>query len=226
MAIYGLNEQSTLDKVKHPSTSWANWKNWKFTYWDRDASEEKELTLPETMIVVAESWSVKGFLADKGWVWSNEIYSFADDVLTVRDNNWNIIKEWLWKDIKDYIKWLWLKLTKNVHYVDTKFPVELHTFCIKWAGLKKWMEIFSDDKRFEPANKLLSLDKVEEWKTWAVKYTYPVFKATTALWEEDRKIQKAMWKLLEEYKNATTVSAKQFAEEQAAKKEAEEDLPF
>jgi hypothetical protein len=37
----------------------------------------------------------------------------------------------LWSEIKDKVKAVGLKLTKNVHYVDPDKTDELRTFCIK-----------------------------------------------------------------------------------------------
>jgi len=227
MAIYWIASSANADRPHHPSSSWANWKNGKFIAWDRDAWEEKEVTLPKEFVVIAESWSIKGYLQDKGWVWSNEIYSFANDILTVRDNNGGIVKEGLWKDIKDYIKGLWLKLTKNVHYIDPADATTLRTFCIKWAWLKSWMEVFTDENRNAPAFKRIALDKVAKWKTWAVTYEYPVFKVASDLTADDRKAQQALWVELVNYKEATTISAEEYAEEQAAKEDTkDDDLPF
>jgi len=129
MPIFG---QTTSDKPRHPSSSWANWKNGKFIAWNRDTQAEEEITLPKEFIVVAESYSIKWYLADKGGVWSNEIYSFANDPFTVRSNTGEILYEGLWKDIKDKVKALGLKITTNVHYIDPKETDVLRTFCIKW----------------------------------------------------------------------------------------------
>jgi hypothetical protein len=56
MPIFG---QTTSDKPRHPSSSWANWKNGKFIAWNRDTQAEEEITLPKEFIVVAESYSIK-----------------------------------------------------------------------------------------------------------------------------------------------------------------------
>ena len=115
MPIY-WQQTTSVDTPRHPSLSWANWKNDKFQAWNRDTQTEEEIKLPESFIIVAEWWSVKGFLWDKWWVWSNEVYSFAKEPLTIRSNNGEILYEGLWSEIKDKVKAVGLKLTKNVHY--------------------------------------------------------------------------------------------------------------
>ena len=224
MPIY-WQKTSTEDKPRHPSLSWANWKNWAFVAWNRDTQAEEEIKLPSKFFVVAESWSIKGYLAEKWWVYSNEIYSFPNDVLTVRSSSWEILYEWLWADIKDKIKSLGLKLIKNVHYIDPKKPEELRTFCIKGAALKEWMETFSDENRNAAWNNFLSEGEVKEWKTWAVTYTFPSFKIGAALTEKERAVQQEWGIKLLTYTQAT-ITSKEEVEEKAAVKYDETELPF
>lgn len=224
MAFYW--QIKTSEAPRHPSLSWANWKNDSFKAWDRDEQVEKEITLPKEFVVIADSWSIKGYLADKGWVWSNEIYSFSDDVFFVRDNTWTILFEWLWNDIKEKVKAVGLKLTKNIHYIDPKEPNDIRTFCIKWAWLKAWMDSFSNENRNIPWYKRLKLKEVANWKTWAVKYTYPVFEWASDLTADDRMAQQTLWDVLMNYKEATTMSAKEFEETKAVKESDDIELPF
>lgn len=214
---------TTTPKSQHPSTAWANWKAWEFVYYDRVEWVEKTFELPKEIVVIADSWSVKGYLADKWWCWSNEIYSFANDVLTVRSNNWEELYKWLRKEIKDKVKSVGLKLTKNIHFFDPKNPEEIKTICIKGAALKSFLEVFADENRNAPAYKRIKLDKVAEGKTWAVKYTYPVFAPATDLTAEDRVNQQKLWAELVNYKNQAQADAEA---EEVAKEVADSELPF
>lgn len=220
MPIFG---QLTSDKPRHPSSSWANWKNWAFIAWNRDKQEEEELTLPKEFIVIAESYSVKGYLWDKGWVWSNEIYSFANEPFTIRSNNWEILYEWLWKEIKDKVKAVGLKVTTNVHYVDPTEPDILRTFCIKWAASQEWMNSFSNENKNAEANNLVTLKDVKEGKTWSVKYTYPSFATVSPLTPEQRSLQMDWAAKLIAYKNELN-EAEENAEEMPMA--SDDELPF
>lgn len=219
MPIFG---QTTSDKPRHPSSSWANWKNGKFFAWDREAQEEKEITLPKEFVVIAESYSIKGYLWDKGWVWSNEIYSFANDPFTVRSNSGEILYEWLWKDIKDKVKAVWLKVTTNVHYIDPKETDVLRTFCIKGAASQEWMNSFSNENRNAEANNTVTLKEVKEGKTWSVKYTYPSFATVKPLTQEQRNLQQEWGAKLLTYKNEVSEDV----EEAPANKYDADELPF
>lgn len=221
MPIFG---QTTSDKPRHPSSSWANWKNWKFFAWNRDKQEEEEITLPKEFVVIAESYSIKWYLADKGGVWSNEIYSFANDPFTVRSNNWEILYEGLWKDIKDKVKALGLKITTNVHYIDPKETDVLRTFCIKWAASQEWMNSFSNENRNAEANNTVTLKEVKDGKTWSVKYTYPSFTTVNPLTPEQRVLQQEWGAKLLTYKNE--VSDSEDVEETPVNKYDTDELPF
>lgn len=219
MPIFG---QTTSDKPRHPSSSWANWKNGKFIAWNRDTQAEEEITLPKEFIVVAESYSIKWYLADKGGVWSNEIYSFANDPFTVRSNTGEILYEGLWKDIKDKVKALGLKITTNVHYIDPKETDILRTFCIKWAASQEWMNSFSNENRNAEANNTVTLKEVKDGKTWSVKYTYPSFATVTPLTSEQRNLQQEWGAKLLTYKNEVSEEA----EEAPVNKYDTDELPF
>lgn len=223
MPIYG--QTTSVDTPRHPSLSWANRKDGKFIAWNRDTQAEEEIKLPESFIVVAEWWAVKGYLEAKGWVYSNEIYSFAKDILTIRASSGEILYEWYWNDIKDKVKAVGLKLTKNVHYVDPNKPEELRTFCIKWAWLKAWLETFSGEDRFAASNHLICFKEVANWKTGAVKYTYPVFNICDALSQEDKNVQQQMWAKLIAYQESVSVSEEEAKNDEVAKNDVDE-LPF
>lgn len=219
MPIFG---QTTSDKPRHPSSSWANWKNGKFIAWNRETQAEEEITLPKEFIVVAESYSIKWYLADKGGVWSNEIYSFANDPFTVRSNTGEILYEGLWKDIKDKVKALGLKITTNVHYIDPKETDVLRTFCIKWAASQEWMNSFSNENRNAEANNTVTLKEVKDGKTWSVKYTYPSFATVTPLTSEQRNLQQEWGAKLLTYKNEVSEET----EEAPVNKYDDDNLPF
>lgn len=224
MPIY-WQQTTSVDTPRHPSLSWANWKSDKFQAWNRDTQTEEEIKLPESFIIVAEWRSVKGYLGDKGWVWSNEVYSFAKEPLTIRSNNGEILYEGLRNEIKDKVKAVGLKLTKNVHYVDPDKTDELRTFCIKWAGLKAWLETFADDNRFAASDHLVCFDKVENGKTWSIKYTFPKFTICDKLTQEQKNVQMNWGAKLAAYQERVNVTADEIQNEKIAEEE-DIELPF
>lgn len=224
MPIY-WQQTTSVDTPRHPSLSWANRKNDKFQAWNRDTQTEEEIKFPESFIIVAEWWSVKGFLWDKWWVWSNEVYSFAKEPLTIRSNNGEILYEGLWSEIKDKVKAVGLKLTKNVHYVDPDKTDELRTFCIKWAGLKAWLETFADDNRFAAIDHLVCFDKVENGKTWSIKYTFPKFTICDKLTQEQKNVQMNWGAKLAAYQERVNATADEIQNEKVAKED-DLELPF
>lgn len=225
--MFYWNSTTSVERPKHPSSQWANWKSWAFSAWDRDEQVEKEITLPKEFVVVADSWSIKGWLESKGWVWSNEIYSFANDILTVRSNNWEVLYEGKYKDIKDDLAKVGLKLIRNIHYVDPADYETLKTFCIKGAASKARFETFSNENRNLPGFKRIKLAEVKEWKTWAVKYKYPIFEGGADLTAEDRVAQQKWQAALITYKDATIATEDDVAESKAVKDLTDDnELPF
>lgn len=237
MTIYG--QTTEVDRPKHPSSSWANWKQWKFMYWDKDIPSptpedpdhmgaEVEIKLPKEFVVVAECWCVKWYLENKGWIWSNEVDNCSRDILTIRTNSGEILYEWAWNDIKDKVKAVGLKLSKNVHYVDPKKPNELKTFCLRGAGLKEWFNNFSKESRNVPWNNTLTLKEIKEGKTWANKYTYPSFGVVSPLTDKERVLQQEWGAKLVVYRNATNVTPEELEEEAIINesKYDDDDLPF
>lgn len=224
MPIY-WQQTTSVDTPRHPSLSWANFKNWKFIAWNREKQVEEEIKLPESFILVAEWWSIKWRLENKGSVWSNEIYSFSKDPLTVRSWNGEILYEWYYKDLKDKLRSVGLKPVKNCHYVDPEKPDELRTFCIKGAALKEWMNLFSDDNRFAAGNHLVCFNKVEKGKTWAVTYTFPTFTICDELTQEQKNIQTDWWVKLAAYQERVNATADEIQNEKVAKED-DLELPF
>lgn len=224
MTFYG--KTNTVERPKHPSSQWANWKNWVFSAWDREAQEEKEITLPEEFVVVADSWSIKGWLETKWNVWSNEIYSFKEDILTVRNNAGEVLYEGKYADIKPELAKVWLKPTRNIHYVDPKDYETLKTFCIKGAASKAWFDSFSWENSRLPGFKRIKLAQIKDWKTGAVKYKYPIFEWASDLTAEDRVAQQKWEVSLINYKNATITTEDELAESKVVKEDAVDELPF
>lgn len=222
--MFYWQSESKTPKAAHPSLSWANWKEDKFIYWDREAQEEKEYKLPEEFVIIADSWSIKWWLESKWWVWSNEIYSFANDPFVVKSNSWETLYSGLWKDIKDSVKAVRLWLTKSIYIFDPAKPDEIRTICLKWAWLKAWMDVFKDDLRNAPAYKRIKLDKVENGKVWKVEFKFPVFAPATDLTADDRIAQQKLWAELINYKNSTQAEV----EAEEVSKDLTEDnwLPF
>ena len=241
MTIFG--QQTEADKPKHPSSSWANWKNGKFMVWDKTIPSpteddpdhmwaEVEIKLPKEFIIIAQCYCCKWYLQDKEWVWSNEVDSTKKDIMTIKANKtWEVLYEWTWNDIKWECAKVQLKLTTNIHYVDPKEPDVLRTFSIKWAASKEWYEEFYKRNKNAQINNTVTLNEIKKWKTWSVTYTYPSFTAVKPLTPEQRKIQTEWGAKLVVYRGQTAPvedTAEAIVEETAPATTSynDDDLPF
>ena len=234
MTIYG--QQPEVDRPKHPTSSWANWKNWMFVVFDKTIpnptpedpdhmGKEVEFKLPKEFVVIAEKWAVNGFLEKQGKVWSNEVDNCSKDIISVTNGSSTLYK-WTWNGMKNELKAIGLNLTKNVHYVDPKDPDTLRTFCIKWAGRNEWINKFSGDTRNVPGNNLMTLEEVKKWKKWANSHTYPSFGAVRPLTDEERILQQKWGAKLVNFENALKNAEPEEDEEEIVSKYDDDNLPF
>lgn len=217
--------QTTNDKPKmnHPSVARAKFsgKEWKFTYWDRDAREEKELPMDKEVIVVGEWMGVQGFV-DKGY-WSNEVFNTSDEVLQIRASDDNKMKfEGTWKDIKDKVKGFWLSLWKHIHFV---YPGDDKIWTIKLKGMAwvQWSN-FLEEHKFAPNNYKIKVEWMKDEKKWAIKFKVPVFAIGSELTEEDKAAQIQWATELWEYHEATKIGVGDISTKQDA--EDTNELPF
>lgn len=198
--------QSTVDRPVHPSIQWNKWKKEKFIHWDKVEQVEKDSTIPEEFIVVAEAWSITWWLDSKNcWVWSNEAFSLWKDPIVIRDSMGWIVLEWMWKDIKDKAKGMGMKLVKNIHFITNDSPDEIRTISLVWAWLSDWINWFAETP-FVLSNNKIKFAWIKDWKKWANKYKFPHFEAGKTLTDEDKKIQMAWAQSLLDYHEATKIN--------------------
>lgn len=208
--LYWLQD-ATEAKQPHPSTAWAklNSKTWTFTYWDREAKEEKELNVPKEFIVIWE-WMWVAWFVDVGY-WSNEIFSSTNEAIQIRDWQTNKIKfEWAWKDIKDKVKAFGLPLWKHIHYVEPGSE-EIKTLKIKGKAWVAWSDLLNETP-YAPSKYKISIGWFKDEKNGAIKYKVPVFKLGTELTEEDKELQKKVATVLGDWHSKNKISLDQVVE--------------
>ena len=189
---------------QHPSVEWAKWYSDDecFKYWDKENNENVEVKLPDEIIVVAEGNSIGGYVqALNTWVRSNEIFNF-EDPLVVRKNDWTIWLQWKWADIKEQVKGAKAKLQKHIHYT-TPDSLQLKTLIISGAALTAWIDSLQKNKIANPSTHKLKLKEIGKWKIWKITFTYPVFENASALDQNDKNLQKALWAWLQKHYEET-----------------------
>jgi len=132
-----MNLKDKLNRVENPCKKFYkfNGQSWKFTFWNKEEWEEKELKFPIQFIILDELYSVTWWdNTSESAVYSNEIH-YANEVLHVKSFKWWLITSWLYKDIKNIV-WDYGQYTKSVYaYMNG----ELVNFQIKWSFLSEWI---------------------------------------------------------------------------------------
>lgn len=224
-------DQAVDNTPQHPSKTWAEWKSDDkcFKVWRRDLKDQglpKEqqyikFDIPEEMIVVAEWFSIWGYVNGLGtWVRSNEIFSF-DEPFIVRKNDWSIWLQWDWNTIWEKVKSAWAKLFRNIHFA-TKDSLDLSTLQMGWAWSGAWREAVRE-WTLAPWTHTVKFKEIWEGKKGKIEWTFPIFENANPLTEGDKTLQKAFATELFNYGEQRRNSVKADIEE--TKTEGDE-LPF
>lgn len=230
MAFYWV-ENETEKKPSHPSKLWAEWKSddKKFRVWKKELKEQwlpkdqqyVDFELPKEMIVIAEGWSISGFINSLNtWVRSNEIFSFNTPFI-VRKNDWSVWLSWNWSEIGDKVKNAGWKLLRNIHFA-TPDSLDLQTLQMGPAWSGAWRQAITDGT-LDPRNNRIKFKEVGIWKKGRIEWSYPIFESWVALSEGDHTIQKAFATELANYDAERSASVE---EDISKEKEASTELPF
>lgn len=192
-------DQAAENKPQHPSKTWAEWKSddscfkvWKRELKDQGKSKAEQYVkfdIPDEMIIVAEWFSIWGYINALGtWVRSNEIFSF-DEPFIVRKNDWWIWLQWDWNEIWEKVKGAWGKLFRNIHFA-TRDSLDLSTLQMGWAWSGAWRQAIKD-WTLTPGTHTVKFKGVENGKKGKIEWTFPVFENANPLTDGDKALQKA-----------------------------------
>lgn len=164
---YATTAQSPVKKY----LSWSS--NEKcFTYWDKEAKENKKLQLPVKFIHYDEMATIKGWHDASGsGIYSNEVKSTKTEPLTVRAFKGGEIASGLYQDIKGKVN-----ASGGDYYVSlyAELSGEVVNFTFKGAALMTWSN-FSKENRKQFLGNYISVLGSSDEKKGSVKYSVPVF---------------------------------------------------
>ena len=164
---YATTAQSPVKKY----LSWSS--NEKcFTYWDKEAKENKKLPLPVKFIHYDEMATIKGWHDASGsGIYSNEIKSTKTEPLSVRAFKGGEIASGLYQDIKGKVN-----ASGGDYYVSlyAELNGEVVNFSFKGAALMTWSN-FSKENRKSFLGNYISVATASDEKKGSVKYSVPVF---------------------------------------------------
>tara|TARA_R110000822_G_scaffold32188_1_gene92652 strand:+ start:6886 stop:7602 length:717 start_codon:yes stop_codon:yes gene_type:complete len=134
---------SNSDKQKNPATKFVEWQggDGKFYYYDKEAKEKVDMPKKFQIVGLDELATIKGYdeKASSG-VYSNEVKSTTQEVLTVKNFKGDLLAKGLYQDIKGHLSGG--KYTKSIYaaLVNKDGSVELINLSIKGSALSPWID--------------------------------------------------------------------------------------
>jgi hypothetical protein len=160
--------------VQSPVKKYLSWSSNEkcFTYWDKEAKENKKLPLPVKFIHYDEMATIKGWHDASGsGIYSNEVKSTKTEPLTVRAFKGGEIASGLYQDIKGKVN-----SAGGDYYVSlyAELGGEVVNFTFKGASLMTWSN-FSKENRKQFLGNYINVLTASDEKKGSVKYSVPVF---------------------------------------------------
>jgi len=166
--------------TKNPATRFIQWRGGadgggRLTWYDKEAGEENEISLPFSFIVLDELNTITGYSESaRSGFWSNEVRNMMTDELVVRTKA-GIVARGLYGKISDQIKAKGAKYAKSVYiaFKDESGELVIGNVKIAGAALTQWIEF---QKKFDVSQCAVFItDTPKKGKKGATTYFMPVF---------------------------------------------------
>lgn len=160
--------------IQSPVKKYLSWSSNEkcFTYWDKEAKENKKLSLPVKFIHYDEFATIKGWHdPSNSGIYSNEVKSTKTEKLVVRTFNNKILADGLYQDIKPSVN----SAGGDYHVsLYAEMNGEIINISLKGAALGTWSNFSKDHRKFFLGSYINVIGAQDE-KKGSVKYSVPVF---------------------------------------------------
>lgn len=159
----------------NPAKAFLEWKSEKqgFVFYDKDAGENKTVSLPLNFLVLKEYSTVKGFHEpSNSGIYSNEVANIKKEPLTVKAFKGGVIGNGLWDDIKESLAKQGANFYKSIYVVTEKG--EMINISLKGAAVSEWFN-FVKENRNRLADEMITIATFTEEKKGRVNYSIPNF---------------------------------------------------
>jgi hypothetical protein len=160
--------------IQSPVKKYLSWSSNEkcFTYWDKEAKENKKLALPVKFIHYDEFATIKGWHdPSNSGIYSNEVKSTKTEKLVVRTFNNKILADGLYQDIKPSVN----SAGGDYHVsLYAEMNGEIINISLKGAALGTWSNFSKDHSKFFLGSYINVIGAQDE-KKGSVKYSVPVF---------------------------------------------------
>ena len=189
-------------------------------------SQNEEVKLPITFMVLEEYHSIKGFSdSDQTGIYSNEVLQIGSEELEVRTHKGRIIAKGLYKDIKGAVNAAGGNYHKSIYAVTNEW--ELINISFKGACVSEWSKFVEKGAWKRLADEWVSIESANDHKKGMVKYSTPNFAFNISLSDSEYGMVKEKANELESYMDgylAKDEAAK--VEEPALVEDKIENVPF
>ena len=160
--------------IQSPVKKYLSWSSNEkcFTYWDKEAKENKKLSLPVKFIHYDEFATIKGWHdPSNSGIYSNEVKSTKTEKLVVRTFSNKILADGLYQDIKPSVN----SAGGDYHVsLYAEMNGEIINISLKGAALGTWSNFSKDHRKFFLGSYINVIGAQDE-KKGSVKYSVPVF---------------------------------------------------
>lgn len=176
-------------KSENPTTKFLSWKSSKnsFSYYDKEKEDNIVIKLPLKIAFLEHYHTIKGFHnKSESGIFSNEVFSIANEELNVRSFKGGEIDSGLYKDIKHNVKDNGGIYHRSIYCVDTNY--NLINLSFKGSVVSAYSDFCKENSnKFE--QKWIEITDFVKKTKGATKYTVPIFKiGDNFTKEEDNKI--------------------------------------
>jgi len=202
---YATTAQSPVKKY----LSWSS--NEKcFTYWDKEAKENKKLPIPIKFIHYDEMATIKGWHDASGsGIYSNEVKSTKNEPLSVRAFKGGEIANGLYQDIKSKVN----SAGGDYHVsLYAELNGEIVNFSFKGAALMTWSDFAKENRKSFLGNYVNVVGALDA-KKGSVKYSTPVFQIGASIEASASDLADKNYDGLKDYFNARKSNSNSAAEE-------------
>jgi hypothetical protein len=214
MSTTSNRRQAFAQPQIHLANKFIKWKsNDKcFAYYDKEANENKIITLPFTFLVLDELHTIKGWNdASSSQIYSNEVKFISKEPLTVKPFKGNEIAKGLYKDIKEKI------VTAGGHYTKSIYIMledgTIGNIQLKGSAVQKWGD-FTQKTRERLPEEWIQVKTALEGKKGTVKFWTPEFTFLRSLNEDEANQADEAFNTLETYLKTYLVKAEPAIQEE------------
>jgi hypothetical protein len=160
----------------NPAVRWFEWngEHGNIRYYDKDAKQNVDVSLPFTFLLLDQLGSVRGWHdASQSGIYSNEVKDTRQEVLVVKAFKAGVLAEGVYKEIKDRVNTVGGRFVANCYIAFKNGDgLKIGSLRFKGAALGAWME-FCKQHRADLYKKAITIHGVTTGKKGRITFYTP-----------------------------------------------------